>query len=92
MPAARRSLLYALETLRPQDRFNIIRFDDTMTVLFPDSFAAHTRAIEEAKAFTRSIEAGGGTDMLPALRAALTEGGHSAVGRVVYINFHGCEL
>lgn len=85
MPAARRSLLYALETLRPQDRFNIIRFDDTMTQLFPDAVAASGRNIEQAKSFTHSLEAEGGTEMLPALEAALDD--KSVDGRVRQIVF-----
>ncbi len=79
MPAARRSLLYALETLRPQDRFNIIRFDDTMTELFASSVAASDRNIARAKTFTHGLEAEGGTEMLPALAAAL-EDNHSRSG------------
>ncbi|WP_252260100.1 marine proteobacterial sortase target protein [Erythrobacter aurantius] len=71
MPAARRSLLYALETLRPQDSFNIIRFDDTMTELFEYPVPANRRNLEQAKSFTHALEAEGGTEMLPALRAAL---------------------
>lgn len=85
MPAARRSLLYALETLRPQDRFNIIRFDDTMTQLFPDAVAASGRNIEQAKSFTHSLEAEGGTEMLPALEAALDD--KSVDGRVRQVVF-----
>ncbi len=71
MPAARRSLLYALETLRAQDRFNIIRFDDTMTQLFDRAVAASDDNIAIAKSFTHRLEAEGGTEMLPALEAAL---------------------
>ncbi len=82
MPSARRSLLYALETLRPQDRFNIIRFDDTMTELFPDAVAANATNIEQAKSFTHGLEADGGTEMLPALSAALA-GGVSAQGEEI---------
>lgn len=73
MPAARRSLLYALETLRPQDRFNIIRFDDTMTELFDGAVAASDANLARAKSFTHSLEAEGGTEMLPALEAALRD-------------------
>ena len=75
MPAAKASLLYALDTLRPQDRFNIIRFDNTMEQLFDSAVAANRRNIEQAKGFTRTLEAEGGTQMLPALRAALDETG-----------------
>ena len=71
MDAARRSLLYALETLRPEDRFNIIRFDDTMEMLFPASALAKGRDLQRAISFTHGLDAQGGTEMLPALRAAL---------------------
>src|SRR5712675_2335853 len=37
---AKASLLYALGRLQPGDRFNVIRFDDTMTELFPASVPA----------------------------------------------------
>jgi Ca-activated chloride channel family protein len=40
MEEAKASLVHALATLRPQDHFNIIRFDDTMTQLFTQSVAA----------------------------------------------------
>lgn len=73
MDAAKASLLYALDTLRPQDRFNIIRFDDTMTQLFDQSVAATTGQIALAKRFTQGLEANGGTEMLPALEAALKD-------------------
>ncbi|MEP0391249.1 MAG: marine proteobacterial sortase target protein [Erythrobacter sp.] len=73
MPAARRSLLYALETLRPQDRFNIIRFDHTMDELFVGAVPATDENIAIGKSFTHSLEADGGTEMLPALQAALDE-------------------
>ncbi len=87
MPAARRSLLYALETLRPQDRFNIIRFDDTMTELFPSAVAANTRNLEQAKTFTHSLEAEGGTEMLPALSSALRDGMANREGPVRQVIF-----
>ena len=34
---AKASLLYALGRLDASDRFNVIRFDDTMDMLFPDT-------------------------------------------------------
>lgn len=72
MPAARRSLLYALETLRPQDRFNIIRFDHTMDELFVNAVPASDENIAIGKSFTHGLEADGGTEMLPALQEALS--------------------
>ena len=41
---AKASLVYALGRLAPSDRFNVIRFDNTMDVLFPDTVAADARA------------------------------------------------
>src|SRR5262245_14161340 len=37
---AKASLIYALGRLQPTDRFNVIRFDHTMDVLFPDAVSA----------------------------------------------------
>ena len=71
--AARKSLVYALSTLRPQDRFNIIRFDDTMTKLHGTAVAATRGNLAHARRYAESLEAEGGTEMLPALRAALAD-------------------
>lgn len=71
MDEAKASLLNALSTLRPQDQFNIIRFDDTMTQLFETNVAATPEMITKAQEFTKALEASGGTEMLPALKAAL---------------------
>ena len=73
MRAAKESLLYALDTLRPQDSFNIIRFDDSMTRLFERATPASTDQIALARRFTEGLEAEGGTEMLPALKAALDD-------------------
>lgn len=73
MDEAKASLLHALGTLRPQDHFNVIRFDDTMTRLFDHSVAATPDQVELARRFAGSLEAQGGTEMLPALKAALAD-------------------
>jgi Ca-activated chloride channel family protein len=73
MRAAKASLLHALGTLRPEDRFNIIRFDDTMTQLFDEPTLATEEQIDVARRFTEGLEASGGTEMLPALKAALVD-------------------
>ena len=38
---AKQSLLLALDRLRPGDKFNVIRFDDTMDVLFDERRRRH---------------------------------------------------
>ncbi|WP_407156899.1 marine proteobacterial sortase target protein [Bradyrhizobium sp. STM 3557] len=72
---AKASLLYALGRLQPGDRFNVIRFDDTMSVLFPATVPADTEHLGSAISFVKGLEARGGTEMLPAMRAALTDSG-----------------
>lgn len=70
---AKASLIYALDRLKPADRFNVIRFDNTYDVLFSDSVPASADNIARAKAFVSALEARGGTEMVPAMRAALTD-------------------
>ncbi|MDB5704238.1 MAG: marine proteobacterial sortase target protein, partial [Sphingomonas bacterium] len=78
MDEAKASLVHALGTLRPQDRFNVIRFDDTMTQLFEHSVPATPDQVATATRFARGLEANGGTEMLPALKAALADAAASA--------------
>lgn len=75
MDEAKASLIHALGTLRPQDHFNVIRFDDTMTRLFEHSVAATPDQVALATRFAESLEARGGTEMLPALKSALEDAG-----------------
>ena len=70
---ARLSLLRALDRLDGGDSFNIIRFDNTMEVLFPQTVRGNKENIETAKQFVRQLTADGGTEMLPALKAALAD-------------------
>ena len=73
MPQAKASLLLALDGLKPGDRFNVIRFDNTMEQLFPAPVSADTEHLGEARRFVERLEADGGTEMLPALKAALQD-------------------
>jgi Ca-activated chloride channel family protein len=61
----------ALARLQPGDRFNVVRFDDTFDLLFPTPVPAQPGNVARARAYVRSLTADGGTEMLPALRAAL---------------------
>ena len=67
------SLIYALGRLQPGDRFNVIRFDHTMDVLFPDTVPADDTHLGRARAFVNALQAQGGTVMVPAMRAALAD-------------------
>lgn len=84
---AKASLLYALGRLQPSDRFNVIRFDDTMDVLFPASVQADAAHVAEATSFVDALQARGGTEMVPAMRAALADriSDSSMVRQVVFL-------
>ncbi len=71
MPQAKESLLKALARLKPSDTFNVIRFDNTHEVLFETSVRADRENLNIARRFVRALDADGGTEMLPALLAAL---------------------
>lgn len=84
---AKASLTYALSRLQPTDRFNLIRFDDTMDVLFPASVPADAAHVGEATSFVSALQARGGTEMVPAMRAALADklGDTGMVRQVVFL-------
>ena len=69
---AREALLMALERLRPGDRFNVIEFNSTTTPLFAAPVPVDETTVRRARAFVSGLTARGGTEMLPALKAALT--------------------
>ena len=73
MPQAKDSLLYGLAQLTPADRFNVIRFDDTMDNLFGTAVQADGEHIAQAKQFVTNLKANGGTEMVPPMKAALVD-------------------
>ena len=73
MPQAKDSLLYGLAQLTLADRFNVIRFDDTMDNLFGSAVQADAQHIAQAKGFVSGLSANGGTEMLAPMKAALTD-------------------
>ena len=88
MDQAKQGLLLALDRLQPTDEFNVIRFDDTMDQLFTTAVPANEQNLARAKRFVASLEANGGTEMLPALKAALIDkdkSGKDEVRQVVFI-------
>ncbi|MGF1444906.1 MAG: marine proteobacterial sortase target protein [Pikeienuella sp.] len=71
---AREGLEMAIERLRPEDRFNIVIFNDQFAVFHEAPVPATPQNIREAVAAVRDLEADGGTEMLPALEYALSGG------------------
>ena len=90
MDQAKTSLDYALQRLKPDDRFNVIRFDDSMDVLFSSAAKADRENVAKARNFVGRLEAEGGTEMLAPLEPALTEspaGGSSDTAGVRQVVF-----
>ncbi len=73
MDQAKQGLLLALDRLAPTDEFNIVRFDDTMELVFQAAVPANEQNLARARRFVSNLEANGGTEMLPALQAALVD-------------------
>ncbi|WP_078118804.1 marine proteobacterial sortase target protein [Thiosocius teredinicola] len=70
---AKAALHKALQQLRPQDRFNIVQFNSTTQSLFPNAVAVDATTLAEARGYIAGLQADGGTEMLPAMRAALRD-------------------
>ncbi|HUF77910.1 MAG TPA: marine proteobacterial sortase target protein, partial [Thermoanaerobaculia bacterium] len=68
---AQAALRFALDRLRPEDHFNVIRFASEAEALFEESLPAGDQALAAARAFVDRLRADGGTEVLPALRLAL---------------------
>ncbi len=73
MAQAKAALLAALRSLAPGDRFNVIRFDDDFDLVFPEAVTADSSHLAIAERFVQRLEADGGTEILPALSAALRD-------------------
>lgn len=69
---AKQAVAFALDTLQPEDYFNLVVFNDRHRVLFGQSRRADAAALDEARRFVESLNANRGTEMLPALSAALS--------------------
>jgi Ca-activated chloride channel family protein len=71
---AREALLAALDTLAPGDAFNVIQFSSQTRRLFPTSVSATADNLGRARRYIRGLAANGGTEMAPAIQAALNGG------------------
>jgi Ca-activated chloride channel family protein len=68
---ARQALLLAIDRLNPNDRFNVIQFNSVTDLLFPGAVPADAANLARAKDWVNRLRATGGTEMFPALSAAL---------------------
>jgi len=65
---ARGALLDALDRLNPDDRFGILAFSSGYQEFSPEPLPATSQNLERARQYVKNLEAGGGTEMLPALQ------------------------
>jgi len=82
---ARQALLYALGRLGPEDRFNVIAFNDRPNPLFAQAKPAGNANVAHGRAFVRRLEAENGTEMRAALELALD--GQTDEGRIRQVVF-----
>ncbi|MEL7311622.1 MAG: marine proteobacterial sortase target protein [Pseudomonadota bacterium] len=68
---ARSAVQYAISELRPSDRFNVIAFNDQPRALFASAQLASDDSLRQALRWVNALSANGGTNMQPALAAAL---------------------
>jgi Ca-activated chloride channel homolog len=73
MEQARKALIKGLELLGPKDRFDIIAFNDRTWRLFGQSRAVTPDSLSDAYRFIGGLQADRGTEMYPALSAALQD-------------------
>jgi len=65
---ARGALLQALDRLTPDDRFAILAFSSGYQEFSPVTLVATAENVAAARQYARELHAGGGTEMLPALK------------------------
>jgi len=73
MSQATNALQQVLGKLKQEDRFNVIAFNHKTRSLFEQPVAADHYNISRARQFVASLQAEGGTEMMPALDRALAE-------------------
>jgi len=71
---AKEALTFAVSRLQPEDRFNIITFNDIVGKFFNYPMTGTKKHIQQALHFIKGLEATGGTEIEPALYEALDGG------------------
>ncbi len=85
---ARASLHVALDRLKPRDTFNIIEFNSVTRSFSPQPVSATASNLAQARRMVDSLNADGGTEMLPALKRAMTQASannETVVSQIVFI-------
>lgn len=81
--------LKMLERANPGDRFNVMGFSTSQNLLWPEARPVTDENLAEAKRFVEAIQAGGGTNILEAVKSVLPEGEAQHGKRLVVFNTDG---
>ena len=87
---AKEALKIAIKRLKPKDSFNIITFNDNADQMFFSARPAKKLEKETALKFISALDASGGTEMMPALNAALDGKKHPRKIRQIVFLTDGC--
>lgn len=84
---ARNVLHRALDGLRPQDKFNVIRFSSTASAFWHRALEVNANNLQRAHRYVDGLQSGGGTEMSQALSMALNThySGDRYLRQVVFI-------
>lgn len=80
---AKAALELALARLKPGDRFNVIQFNSRTDQLFQFPQPVSHQSLRQARHYVQNLRAQGGTEMVPALHAALKPGTENGLVRQV---------
>jgi Ca-activated chloride channel family protein len=72
LSAAKKALAHAIRALKPTDLFRVIAFDDKLESSCDSLVPATSKHVSAAIKWAKAIHARGGTEAIPALRAACT--------------------
>lgn len=78
-----------IDTLNPDDTFNVISFSNESRALWSDSMPNTPRYRDQAKTYVASLQANGGTELLKAVNAALMPAPDPERIRIVLFNTDG---
>lgn len=68
---AKQAMLYAMQRMSPEDRFQVVKFADNAEQMAPQPVPATPGNIDRAMRYVSSMSAGGGTMMLDGMRRSL---------------------
>ncbi|MCH7905300.1 MAG: VWA domain-containing protein [Armatimonadetes bacterium] len=81
--------LAMIDTLRPEDRFNVVTFTTGVDTLWPEPVPNNRERVNEAKQFIQGLVADGGTDFIPALTATIKSPPRDGRLRLIVFNTDG---